>query len=118
MLCNKFILDIFVDLSKALHTVAHYIPLWNYTIVELDIQIYNGLKIMSVTGKIEYVSMKIFTKKLGINAVSHKALYLALSNLLRTSIRASGLLDPNTFADGTNSFHSEVSITTCERFSN
>lgn len=118
MLCNKFILDIFVDLSKALHTVAHYIPLWNYTIVELDIQIYNGLKIMSVTGKIEYFSMKIFTKKLGINAVSHKALYLALSNLLRTSIRASGQSDRNMFADDTSRFHSEVSVTRYERISN
>lgn len=84
MLRNKFILD--VDLSKVLDTVAHYILVMDYTIVELETPICNGLKIISVTGKIEYFSIKISTKKLGINVVSHKALYLAFSNLLRTSM--------------------------------
>ena len=62
--------------------------------------------------------MKVSTKKLGINAVSHKVLYLAFSNLLRASIRASGQSDRNMFADDTSKFHSEVSITRYERISN
>lgn len=53
MLRNKFTLDVFVDLSKVLDTVAHYIPVMDYTIVELEIQINNDLKVISVTGKTE-----------------------------------------------------------------
>ena len=66
--------------------IDQYIQVMKLHNCELEIQIENGLKIMPVTGKIEYFSMKISTKKLGTNVVSHKSLYLSLSYLLHTSM--------------------------------
>ena len=66
--------------------IDQYIQVMKLHNCELEIQIENGLKIMPVTGKIEYFSMKISTKKLGTNMVSHKILYWSLSYLLHMSM--------------------------------
>lgn len=97
--------------------IDQYIQVMKLHNCELEIQIENGLKIMPVTGKIEYFSMKISTKKLGTNVVSHKILYLFVT-YFNDLPDAPGLLDPNIFADDNSSFHSEVSITACETISN